>query len=66
MFRNLEAELKRQGITREKLAECLGVNISTISAKLTKPDRIKLCEAMKIQRMFFPGMDLSYLFEQAS
>ncbi|OGO90316.1 MAG: hypothetical protein A2Y17_12160 [Clostridiales bacterium GWF2_38_85] len=64
MYRNLEAELRRKGITRAKLAEALGINIATVSEKLTKPNRLWLYEALEIQRIYFPDMEISYLFEQ--
>lgn len=62
MYNNLEAELRRKRITREMLADTLGVNIATVSKKLNTPDRMKLCEAVKIQETFFPGMDMNVLF----
>lgn len=63
MYRNLEAELRRNGITREKIAEILGVTISTASEKLTKPNRLKIDEANKIKLALFPTLTLDYLFE---
>lgn len=63
MYRNLEAELKRQGISRGEIATAIGVNIATVSAKLTRPGRLKLDEAIRIQETFFPKMDIKYLFE---
>ena len=59
----MEAELKRQGITRQHLAEILKINIATVSAKLNKPNRLSLEEAMAIQKAFFPTLEISYLFE---
>ena len=58
MFRNLEAELARKNITRAQLADVLGINIATVSEKMTKPGRLKLDEAMKIQRVLFPDLKL--------
>lgn len=63
MYQNLEAELKRSGIKREQIAAALGINIATVSAKLTRSDRLRLDEAMKIKRTFFPALGLDYLFE---
>lgn len=63
MYRNLEAELRRLGVLRENLAEVLGLNIATVSAKLTRPGRLKLDEAIIIQETFFPELDFKYLFE---
>lgn len=63
MYRNLEAELKRNAITRERLAQLLGVTVSTISEKLTKPNRLKVHEAKLIRETFFPTLTLDYLFD---
>lgn len=65
MYRNLEAELKRNEITREQLAQLLGVTVSTMSEKLTKPNRLKVHEAKKIRKTFFPNLTLDYLFEES-
>lgn len=62
MYRNLEAELRRKGILRATVAEAMGINIATVSEKLTKPNRLKLSEAFTIQRIFFPDMTIDYLF----
>ena len=64
MYRNLEAELKRNEITREQLAQLLGVTVSTMSEKLTKPNRLKVQEARIIRKTFFPSLTLDYLFEE--
>lgn len=63
IYRNLEAELKRKNITRAELASVLGINIATVSEKLTKPNRLKYVEAAKIKQAFFKDMDMEYLFE---
>lgn len=65
MYRNLEAELKRNEITREQLAQLLGVTVSTMSEKLTKPNRLKVHEARMIRKTFFPNLTLDYLFEES-
>lgn len=65
MYKNLEAELKRKGITRADVAEAVGINIATVSEKLTKENRLKLSEAMKIKDCFFPDLSLEYLFAEA-
>lgn len=64
MYRNLEAELKRKGLTRDDVATALNINISTVSAKLTKPNRLKYSEAKKIKETFFneENFSIEYLF----
>lgn len=62
MYKNLLAEIARQGIVYSQIAKALGINPSTLSAKLNCYDRLKLCEAEKIKNTFFPGMTIEYLF----
>ena len=62
MYKNLEAEMIRNGVTRNMVADELHINVSTLSAKMNVPDRMKLCEAQRIQKVFFPQLELSYLF----
>ena len=62
MYKNLEAELARHNITRAQLAEALGINIATVSMKLTRPGRLKISEAFKIRDKLFPDLKIDYLF----
>lgn len=63
MYRNLEAELSRYGIARKDIAAVLGLNVNTVSEKLSNPDRLKLKEAQTIRRTFFPKLTMEYLFD---
>lgn len=63
MYRNLEAELARKNITRAQLAQVLGINVATVSEKMTKPGRLKIDEAITIRDALFPDLKLDYLFE---
>lgn len=51
MFRNLEAEIKRQGLTKFKLASLLHMRPSTLSQKLNGKSDFTLKEAFKIQQI---------------
>lgn len=62
MFKNLKAEMARSGINNKQIAEALGIDASTVSAKLNSYDRLKLCEAEKIRKTFFPDLQIDYLF----
>lgn len=62
MYPNLAAEMSRNGITAEKMAKQIGINAATMSAKINKKDRMKLCEAARIRDTFFPDMSIDYLF----
>lgn len=63
MYPNLEAEMKRNGITGEKMAKQLGISRSSLSAKMNKRDRMKLSECANIIDLFFDGMKIDYLFQ---
>lgn len=65
MYRNLEAELKRKGITRKMLADKLGINIATVSAKLTGKAKLTFDEVTVITKQVFNNeFDISYLFKK--
>ena len=60
MFRNLEAEQRRLGMTNSDVAELLGVSRSTYESKkkngmFTRPQIVKLLELFRC--------DFNYLFE---
>lgn len=63
MFKNLKAEMARNGITNENIAKVLDINICTVSAKLNTYDRLKFSEAKKIQQELFPQCTVDYLFD---
>ena len=66
LYPNLMAEMARKGITAEKIANKIGINVATMSAKINYEGRMKLYEAAKIRDCFFPGMAIDYLFSTAS
>ena len=64
MYRNLEAEMVRYGVTRNHIAKILNLRYASIIDKLSGKYSFKLDEAFKIQREFFPNLTIEYLFEQ--
>jgi DNA-binding XRE family transcriptional regulator len=62
MYPNLRAEMARKRITNETMAKLLGINSSTMSAKLNEKGRLKLWEARKIHSVFFAEIDFVELF----
>ena len=62
MYPNLEAELARKKIKRADLAELLGCNISTVSAKLQKDREFSFGEVIKIKEYLGVQMPLEVLF----
>ena len=65
MYPNLEAEMKRKGITALSMAEGMEMAPSTLSAKMNKKNRIRLQECVRIIDTYFPGMSIEYLFAWA-
>ena len=51
MYFILERELKKNSITREQLAEKLGISISTISCKLNDKSEFSIKECRKIKEI---------------
>lgn len=63
MYKNLEAEMVRKGITRRDLAVLLNVRYATISLKLNGKSKLYYEEALKIKQTYFPEYSVEYLFE---
>jgi DNA-binding XRE family transcriptional regulator len=64
MYRNLEAEMTRQGITRKNIATILNVRYGTVVEKLNGKYEFKLNEAFTIKKEIFPNLDFEYLFQK--
>lgn len=62
IYKNLEAEMKRSGITRNDIAEYLGISYSTIHSRFNGNTEWIYSECCKIRNYFFPDMELDYLF----
>ena len=66
MYRNLEAEMVRKGITQNQLAELLKLNSSTVSLKMNGKRDFSLNEAMRIKELLNVDIPLEKLFAQPS
>ena len=64
MLWNLKAEMARRAVKCMDLANLLGVRPATISAKIGCKSQFTFEEAQKIQRGFFPELELQYLFKE--
>lgn len=64
MYKNLRAEMAREGITMVDISEFLGVRYATVNDKVNGKYRFYYDEALKIKRQFFPKCSLEYLFEK--
>ena len=63
MYRNLEAELARNGITKTNVAAELGLTLGTLSLKLNGKSNLTLPEAIKIKTIIGGNLSLEYLFQ---
>lgn len=63
MFRNLEAEMVRYGVTKKDIAKLLNVRYGTVIDKFNGKYPFKLIEAIKIKQEFFQNLEFEYLFE---
>ncbi len=59
---NLEAEMKRKGITRSDIAKCIGCSMRTIYSRFNGESQWLYNECVVIRDVFFPDSDLQYLF----
>ena len=62
MYRNLLAEMVRQGITKKDIADYMQMRYCTVLDKLSGKYPFKLREAFKIKQKFFPMLSIDYLF----
>lgn len=63
MYRNLEAEMARNRLTRKDISNLLNVRYATVIEKLNGKYSFKLEEAFKIKQTFFPDLTVEYLFQ---
>lgn len=61
--RNLEAEMKRSGVSRSNIADLLGVSYRTIHSRFNGESEWGYAECIKIRDAYFPDKSLDYLFE---
>lgn len=64
MYRNLEAEMARAGITQGRLAKELGITPTTLSLKLNGKSNLSLRECVKIKRFLGTSETIDYLFAE--
>lgn len=65
MYRNLRAEMAREGVTIDDIAKALGAQHSTVSRKMNGHSKFFYDEADAIRNHFFPQCSLEYLFEKS-
>ena len=62
-LKNLEAEMKRKDISRNDIANLLGLSYRTIHSRFNGESEWGYSECVKIRDHFFPDMALDYLFQ---
>jgi transcriptional regulator with XRE-family HTH domain len=64
-YPNLEAEMKRSGITGAEIAQCIGVGRGTFSSWMRGADAaFPIIKAKRVRDEFFVGQSLDYLFSE--
>ena len=64
MYRNLEAELIRKGLSKQEIAHSLNVGYNTLLAKMRGDSSFTLDEAFKIRKIVSAEKPIEYLFEK--
>lgn len=62
MFCNLNAEMRRKGITGARLAQLLGMTPTTLSLKLNGKSELSLRQAAQIKEILEVDIPLEVLF----
>lgn len=60
---NMEAEMKRNGVSRIDIAETLGVSYRTIHSKFNGESEWSYTDCVTVRDKYFPDMSLEYLFQ---
>ena len=63
-MRNLEAEMKRYGVTIADIQSLLGCTEKTVRNKLNEDSPFTFRETSKIRDAYFRGLRLEYLFSE--
>lgn len=64
VFKNLEAELSRKGMSKKDLSQKTGIEYKSLLNYLSGTTSINLAAMLKIKHIVFPDMSLDYLFEE--
>lgn len=63
MFKNLKAEMAREGLERKAIALGIGVSERSFGNKMTGRSEFTRSEMLKIHKKYFPKCSIEYLFE---
>lgn len=62
VFKNLEAEMARRGLSKRELSTITGIDYRTLLNNLTGKNTINVKTMLAIKKNAFPDMTLDYLF----
>ncbi|MEW5952495.1 MAG: helix-turn-helix transcriptional regulator [Bacillota bacterium] len=62
MFRNLKAEMARQGLTGKQIAVAIGISEKAFSNRMSGRTEFLMGELIAIRETFFRNLDIGYLF----
>lgn len=63
MFKNLRAEMAREGLTIRAISNKLGITDKTFRSKLHGKTEFTRSEMVKLRNTFFSNLTIEYLFE---
>lgn len=64
-MKNLIAEMGRYGVSNKALADLLDCDVATVRNRISGKTQFTVDDALKIRDVFFPGMQIEYLFASA-
>jgi len=64
MFKNLRAEMARQGIKGKQIAAAMGISERAFSNRMKRKPEFLFREMLQIRETFFKGLELPYLFAE--
>ena len=64
IYPNLISEIAKRNIKRKKISEALNISYKAFSNKLNGIAPFTFSEALKINEMFFPDVDIKTLFKR--
>ena len=65
MFNNLKAEMARESVTNEMIANKISIHIASVSSKLNGKTEWTRREMFEIKNHFFPELSVDYLFQRS-
>ncbi|OPY60032.1 MAG: hypothetical protein A4E56_02942 [Pelotomaculum sp. PtaU1.Bin065] len=63
LYRNLRAEMARQGLTGKQIAAAIEISPRAFSRRMTGKTEFELLEIKKLRNIFFSEHTFEYLFE---